>query len=344
MYLGIEIGGTKLQLGVGGGDGSPLAELASFQVDPAAGAEGIREVIQRTAPALIQRHGVTRIGVGFGGPVDAAGQRTIKSHQIAGWDDYPLAEWCRRRLGLETIVGNDADVAGLAEALFGAGRGRRVVFYITVGSGVGGALVIDGKLHRGGSGIAGEIGHLRPGLHAERPEQTVESVASGWGIAAAAQARLIEPELRTVDPRKFRRAASGEALRQRLLQSQETESECAAELLQRCQGQPDRLTCKTVAEAAAEGNLLAQEIFRRATQTLGWAIAQMIALIGPQVIVIGGGVPQSGEELFFAPLRAEVNRYVFPPLLGTFEIVPAALKQEVVVHGALALARSHDQT
>jgi glucokinase len=340
MYLGIEIGGTKLQLGVGNGDGSPLVELLSFQVDPAGGAQGIRQVIEQTAPELIQRHGVKRIGVGFGGPVDATGQRTIKSHQIEGWGDYPLAEWCRRRLGLPTIVGNDADVAGLAEALFGAGRGQKVVFYITVGSGVGGALIIDGQIHRGGSGVAGEIGHLRPGLHAERPEQTVESIASGWAIAAAAQARLAEPELRTLDPRKFRRATNAEALRQRLIESEQTEAACAADLLQRCQGQPELLTCKMLAEAAAEGNRMAEDIFRRATQTLGWAIAQMITLLGPQVVVIGGGVPQSGEQVFFAPLRAEVNRYVFPPLLGTFQIVPAALGQEVVVHGALALART----
>ena len=95
-----------------------------------------------------------------------------------------------------------------------------------------------------------------------------------------------------------------------------------------------------MAEAAKAGNKAALAIFRRATQTYGWAIAQMITLLSPQVVVIGGGVPLAGEALFFAPLRKEVERYVFPPLRGTYRIAPAELGEEVVVHGALALARA----
>ena len=91
------------------------------------------------------------------------------------------------------LLGNDCDVAGLAEARFGAGRGRRVVFYVTIGSGIGGGLVVDGQIYRGHGIAAAEIGHLRPGLHADRPDETVESLASGWGIAAAAQSRLADP-------------------------------------------------------------------------------------------------------------------------------------------------------
>jgi glucokinase len=112
----------------------------------------------------------------------------------------------------------------------------------------------------------------------------------------------------------------------------------AADLLARVDGHADRLTCKMVAQAADEGNPLAREVFRRAVQTLGWAVAQMITLLAPGVVVLGGGVPQAGEALFFAPLRAEVERYVFPPLGGRSRIVPAALGEAVVVHGALAVA------
>ena len=206
--------------------------------------------------------------------MNAAAGRTIKSHQIAGWDDYPLVQWCRETLGLPAAISNDADAAGLAEARFGAGRGERVVFYITVGSGIGGALVIDGNIYGGNSGIAAELGHLRPGLQADQPAMTVEAAASGWGIAAAARTALAAG----TDP-------------------------SATDLLALAGGQADRLTCKVVAQAAGEGNLLARKVFRRAVETLGWAIAQMITLLAPGVVVLGGGVPQAGESLFFAPLR-----------------------------------------
>jgi glucokinase len=225
---------------------------------------------------------------------------------VAGWDDFPLADWCRETFGVPAGLGNDADLAGLGEARFGAGRGKRVVFYTNVGSGIGGALVVNGRVYVGGAGIASEIGHLRPGTQAQTPRDIVELGASGWAIATAARA----------------------------------DAALSAELQRRHACPAERLTAKMVAEAAAGGNEAARAIFRRATQVYGWAIAQMITLLAPEAVVIGGGVPLAGEALFFAPLREEVNRYVFPPLRETFAILPAALGEEVVVYGALALARA----
>ena len=164
---------------------------------------------------------------------------------------------------------------------------------------------------------------------------TVESVASGWGIAAAAQAWLADPDSHTVRPAWFgSRLRRPESVRQQLIDREAAEGEFAAELLARCDGQIDRLTCKMVEQAASEGNGLAQDLFHHAVQTLGWAIGQVITLLSPNVVVIGGGVPLVGEVLFFAPLREEVDRYVIPPLLNTFRIVPAELGEEMVVHGA----------
>src|SRR5262249_57266320 len=127
MFLGIEIGGTKLQLGVGPGDGT-LASLWRGSVDVAAGAEGIRRQILTAVPELLARAGVERpairgVGIGFGGPVDDATRTVIRSHQIAGWDGFPLADWIDDLLGWPTVLGNDADVAGAAAAAFGAGQG-----------------------------------------------------------------------------------------------------------------------------------------------------------------------------------------------------------------------------
>ena len=181
-----------------------------------------------------------------------------------------------------------------------------MVFYTNVGSGIGGALVVDGRVYAGSRGISSELGHLRPGPQADDPRQIVELAASGWAIAAAARA----------------------------------DTALAEQLQQQHHGSADQLTSKMVAEAAAGGNASALGIFRRATQTYGWAIAQMITLLAPEVIVIGGGVPLAGEAVFFAPLRQAVERYVFPPLRGTYRIAPAELGEEVVVHGALALARA----
>jgi glucokinase len=339
MFLGIEIGGTKLQLGVGRGDGSLLVSLERAIVNPARGAEGIREQIERIGLTLIARHPIDAIGIGFGGPVDRRAGRTITSHQIEGWDDFPLADWCRSLFNLPVVLANDSDSAGTAEARFGAGKGRRVVFYINVGSGIGGALVIDGKPHSGGLGIAAEVGHLRPGLAADTPDQTVESLASGWAIAEMARSRLADPASHPLSAAMFDdEPREPELVRQRLIEREEAEELFAGDLLERCGGRVDRLTTQQLGQAALEGNELAREIFRRAAKVVGWAIAQAITLVAPEVVVVGGGVPLLGDELYLDPVRKEVGRYVFPPLRDSFEIVPAALGEEVVVHGVLALA------
>ena len=312
MYLGIEIGGTKLQVGVAAGDGPPLTVLERISADPSGGARGILAQIEQIARPLRERFALKAVGIGFGGPVNAAAGRTIKSHQVDGWDDFPLVDWCQERLGLPGVLGNDSDLAGLAEALFGAGRGHKIVVYSNVGSGIGGAVVIDGQLHTGSTGVASEIGHLRPGPQAKCPEQTVESLASGWGIANTARTKLQQI------------AAS--------------ESADVADLLARCDGLPERITTAMIAQAATEGNSLAHDVFAGAVRVYGWALAQVITLLAPSVIVIGGGVPLAGEALFFGPLREQVRRYTFPPLRDACQIVPAGLGEEVVVHGALALA------
>lgn len=335
VYLGIEIGGTKLQLGVGSGDGT-LVAIERLDIDPAQGASGIRQQIAELGPMLVARHGVQRVGIGFGGPVDMARGHTIKSHQIDGWHDFPLAAWSQSTLGIPAVIGNDADVAALAEARFGAGRGRNPVFYVTVGSGVGGGLVVDGRIYRGRGLGATEIGHLRPGLHADRPEQTVESLASGWGIAATAQARL--SHLAHQVHRLPTDVRDREQLQNHLAAEQEAEDEFAHDLLLRCDHDLDALSAKLIAQAAAEGNGLATEIWQQACTALGWAIAQVITLTAPEIIVIGGGVALAGRTLFYEPVEQAVARYVFPAFLDQYTIAPAELGEAMVVHGAIALA------
>src|SRR5437588_2411013 len=196
QYLGIEIGGTKLQLGVGPGDGT-LAGLWRETVDVAAGPEGIRRQIVAAVPELLARSGVDHshiggVGIGFGGPVDDATHTIIKSHQIEGWDNFPLAGWVTDLLGLPAVLGNDSDVAGLAEALFGAGKGLSPIFYMNIGSGIGGALIINREIYRGCGRGAAEIGHIqvRQERHQEPCWVPIEELAPGWAIQEQARAMM----------------------------------------------------------------------------------------------------------------------------------------------------------
>jgi glucokinase len=348
MLLGIEIGGTKLQFGVGHGDGRTLAKLERLDVQPQLGAERIRRQIHETCKPLIDRYQVTGIGIGFGGPVDSDRGRAITSHQVEGWKDFPLADWCRETLGVPALLANDSDSAGLAEALFGAGKGHSVVVYNNIGSGIGGAIVIRGRLYSGSQGVAAEFGHLRPGPEAERPDQDLEAVASGWGITAAVRGRVAEFMPSAAARSTFVVPPSGGSsadfrlkagLRTCALPSGgQYDSVDAQDLLDRCGGNLDRLNTRIIAEAARAGNRLAAVEFDRACRTIGWALAQVITVLAPSVVVMGGGVSLVGEDLFFGPLRRYVAQYVFPALAGKYQIVPAALGEEVVVYGALALA------
>jgi len=339
MYLAVEIGGTKLQVGVGSGDGSPPDELQRLDVPAGAQARDILALLEPVLRRLAGQYHVQAAGIGFGGPVDAQAGRTVVSHQVEGWREFPLVGWFAERTGLHAVLGNDSDLAGLAEARFGAGQGRRVVFYSNAGSGIGGSLVIDDRLYQGSQGIASEVGHLRPGLGADSADQTVESLASGWAIAEAARAQLGGPVSHPLgNLTGGSRPLGPETLRQRLIDAEEEFERCAANLLDRCEGEPEQLNAAVVAEAAREDNQLAREIFDHAAQAYGWALAQVITLVSPEVVVLGGGVAQAGEELWLAPVRKYVDRYVFPPLRETFQVLPAALGELVVVHGALALA------
>ena len=313
LLLGIEIGGTKLQLGLGRGDGT-LINLERRRIEPDQGAVGILAQIEDGTAQLLGRAGLRAadlgaVGIGFGGPVDVARGVVVKSNQVEGWVDFPLADWARERLGVARVaVENDAATAALGEARHGAGVGFDPVLYVTIGSGVGGGLIVGGRIYRGSGRGAVEIGHLVVGNRGQTT--TLEDAASGWAIGKAGRAVLGAPG---------------------------GMEESAGRLGLICSGRPELVTAEVVAEAARQGDQRATSILKAAREALAEGLAHAITLLAPSRVILGGGVSLIGANLWLNPIRREVDRRVFPPFRGTFEVVPARLGEAVVVHGALAL-------
>jgi glucokinase len=238
----------------------------------------------------------------------------VRSYQVEGWDGFPLADWLVQNLGIpQATIQNDADTAGLAEARFGAGRDASPVFYVTIGSGIGGALIIDGQIYRGAGQGAAEIGHLLVPYHEDGPGlRELEQVASGWGIGR-----------------------QGELAARRMIQAGASDWS----VLKNAGNDPGRITGLLVAQAALRGDNIASNILDRARKAVVFALNQTIALLAPRRIILGGGVSLIGEEHWHAPIRSLVEQEVFAPFRSTFDIVGPALEEEVVVHGAVALAR-----
>jgi glucokinase len=294
LAVGIEIGGTKLQAGIGLHDGKLLA-LVRRNVDPARGGDGIREQIpslidEAVAQAGCEPKDLVGLGVGFGGPVDTTRGRILLSHQIEGWNDFPLRDWLQKKVQSPVVLQNDAKTAALAEALLGAGKGLRRIFYITVGSGVGGGLVIDGVPDVGQGLGAGEIGHTWVPDPDSGKAEKLEHVASGWSIGKRASRRLGR-ELSGVE----------------------------------------------VAALAAEGDADARRVVVDAAEALAVGIGNVLALLHPERFIIGGGVSLMGDPWWIPLRRALVERFAFKPFEQSYDVVPSALGEEVVVVGAVLL-------
>lgn len=346
-FLGIEIGGTKLQLGLGRGLPGESPALWREQIDPQAGAQRIRERIEAGYTRILElsqlnRDAVAGAGIAFGGPVDVDRGLTVKSHQVCNWEMFPLVDWCREALALPAVLQNDADTAAYAEARFGAGKGFSPVMYLTVGSGIGGGLVVDGNIYRGAGGGAMEIGHLRPGRlprHVPTDGETVESIGSGFGITARARQTIANYDdtaaFMLAQHRGNPNAAGNDfELQERFNPARDR----FARLWNACGGNPDSISTRMIGECAELGDRLSLELLADAAEVIGWGIAQAITLINPARVVIGGGVSLLGDKLFLDPVRRACRNHVFGPFADVAEIVPAELGEEVVIYGAVALA------
>lgn len=246
------------------------------------------------------------VGIGFGGPVDTVGGVVRQSFLSTGWENVALGQIVAQRLGLTAWLANDADAGGLGEAIFGAGRGTASLLYANVGTGIGGAVILDGGLYVGATSNAGEIGHMVLHQHGPRCEcgkrGCLQALSSGTAIARNARELI-----RRIDARGPLSAVPADAL-----------------------------TAWRVGEAALQGDELAIDIVREAAQWLGVGLANAAHLLDPERIVIGGGVADLGE-IFFGPVRASYRAHFLGETTGT-SIVPAELGYDAGVVGAAAVA------
>jgi len=299
-HIGIEIGGTKIQIVAGNADGTFL-ERHRLAADRARGGAGIREQIASVVPGLMARHSVASVGVGFGGPVDPKTGHICCSHQVPGWHDFPLGDWVRDLTGVPVAVENDANVAALGEALRGAGRGFGCVFWINMGSGVGGGMVVDGRLYHGARPGEAEIGHLR----LDRSGRIVEDACSGWAV-----------------DRRIRAAVVGqEGFLARAVVSQSSEG-----------GESRHLR-----SAIDAGDPLARKILGDVADDLAFALSHAVHLFHPEIIVVGGGLSLVGESLRAAMAEA-LPAYLMEAFRPGPQVALAGLGEDSVPIGALALA------
>jgi glucokinase len=299
--LAIDIGGTKFTLALF--EDQRMTRRESRATDRQSGREWMLGQIEAIALAwkragVINRFGIGRCGIGFGGPVDFARQQVALSTHVGGWQEFPLSQYLQNLLGAPTIMDNDANAGALGEARYGAGqsgaehagvkhagaeRGALPLFYMTLSTGIGGGIILDdGSVYRGADSWAGEIGHL------------------------------------TIQPGGPECLCGARGCLERI---------CGGLWLERDYGRP-----------ASE--LLQDAAFvERYVVHLAQGLKAAIMLLNPGRVVIGGGIAKAGDALF-VPLRAELRRQVTRWSGARLEVVPAQLKDDSVLWGALALAET----
>ncbi len=319
FIVGIDLGGTNIAAGAMPVDGTreiamrmiptQAVDGAIAVVDRIAGV--IEEVIAQTrAETGAERSDFLGVGIGSPGPLDRARGVVIVTPNL-GWRDFPLRDEVASRVNLPATLDNDANCATLGEWWCGAAKGGRNVVGLTIGTGIGGGLILDGKLYHGASDAAGEIGHT-----------TIDSTGrrckcGNYGCLEA--------------------YTSGPAIAERAREVLEGDDDSL--MLSLVDGDVSRITAQTVFDASRRGDRIALDVVRDTAHFLGVGISNLINIFNPDIFVIAGGVTQAGD-LLFDPLRAEVRRRAFRPAVEACQIVPGALPLSAGVVGAVATFRA----
>ncbi len=306
--IGVDLGGTKILTALV--DGSGRVVHRQRVPTPQEGPPAVVEAIAGTVDVVLRNAGVpqrevTGLCVGAPGPLDPRTGVVYEPPNLAGWHDVPLARMLGERLRMPAHVENDANAAALGEWWIGAGRGIHDLVYLVVGTGIGGGIIIDDVLLQGVSGTAGEVGHMTidvngPRCGCGRPGH-LEAMAAGPAIARMAADAI----------------AAGRQ----------------SAVLAMAGGDPARITAQLVDDAAHQGDALARDVLEQAGYYLGVGVANLLNLINPRRVVIGGGVSKAGD-LIFAPIRRTVQTLAFEHPARDADVVPAALGDDVGAIGA----------
>jgi glucokinase len=312
LTVGVDVGGTKVLGGVVDATGKVLA--TSRRDTPREGGSELTKTIAAVALELMREHSITAVGVSAAGFVSSDRKTMLATPNIADWNGVQLEVELTKLIGLPVVIENDANAAAWGEAKFGAGRNQAHMMMLTIGTGVGGGIVVNNELYRGAFGIAAEFGHLRV---------VPEGHLCGCGARGC-----------------FEQYASGSALRRHAREAISASPDLARNLLARGDGTIDGLTGQAITDAAREGDAVALAAFQTTAQYLGAGIASLAVLLDPSCVVIGGGVIDAGEILL-APTREAMKRYM--PFAGKHpypEIVAAELGNEAGLVGVADLARN----
>jgi glucokinase len=307
--VAVDLGGTNMRAALFTDDTPPPVKISK---QPTPASEGVEAVIN-TLVATIEQvlddgESPACIGIGAPGPLDPSRGVIINAPNLPGWEDIALADRIQEHFNTPVVLGNDANVAALGEWRYGAGQGVSNLIYLTISTGIGGGIIVDGRLLIGENGLGAELGHV--------------TIDPNGPICACGQPGHIEA------------LASGTAIATR-----------AAELLEA--GQESSLmpywksgsvTARQVGQAAEEGDPLALRIVEESGHMIGHYLADLTHIFNPKIIVLGGGVSQIGE-LLFRPIRAAVKQYAMSPEYHQqLEIVPASLGDDAGLIGAMVLA------
>jgi glucokinase len=314
--IGVDLGGTNIAAGAMSLDGSQHVAMQSIPTNSSLGDEGVAEriigLVDRVILDTMEATGAARrdfIGVGIGapGPLDRERGIVIIAPNL-GWTNFPLRDRIHQGLGLPATLDNDANCATFGEWWQGAGRGSNNLVGLTIGTGIGGGLILNGSLYHGASDVAGEIGHTTidvNGRHCKCGSYgCLEAYASGPAIATRAREIMVREEGESVIPSMVH-------------------------------GRLDQITAQTVYDAAKAGDEVASEIVRDTARYLGAGIANLLNIFNPDTVVVAGGVTAAGEALF-GPLQREVRRRAFSPAVDAVRIVPGELPGTAGVVGAVA--------
>ncbi|MBI1967009.1 MAG: ROK family protein [Gemmatimonadetes bacterium] len=308
--VGIDIGGTNLVVGTVAEDGSELLGLATEPTFPEQGSDAVLARIAKLAKASMAaavRKEIVGVGVGAPGPLDTKSGVVILTPNL-GWTNMPLRDRLAATLGLPATLDNDANCAIFGEWWRGAARGGRHVVGLTIGTGIGGGIVLDGAIYHGASDVAGELGHMTIDSTGRRCKcgnyGCLEAYASGPAIAARAVEGVLAGYVTTLP-----RYVAGDLA---------------------------KVTAQVVYEAAHDGDDYALEVVRETAGFLGAGVANIVNIFNPDVVVICGGVTLAGDKLF-VPLRSEVKRRAFKPGVEACRIVPGELPGTAGVFGAAAV-------